>query len=193
VEHEELEVMASADSALSLMRAERRRRGNVVQWLADQPDLLHSGQRIEWALLSQIPNWVSIEETKREALFLLAGAVLSVGQMRQWIDGALLKAMAACVGELRLSSLLSIEPNWNVIALVLAEPNSLRQELVLRGTAVMMETVQDDSTRFYLKEFFPHALIKLNYENAASIAMHAQELLEITDSPQASEDIEDLK
>jgi hypothetical protein len=143
VEHEELEAMASADTALSLMRAERRRRGNVVQWLADQPDLLHSGQRIEWALLSQIPNWVNIEKTKRETLFLLAGAVLSVGQMRQWIDGALLKATAACVGELRLSSLLSIEPNWNVIALVLAEPNSLQQELVMRGATVMMETVQE--------------------------------------------------
>jgi hypothetical protein len=193
VEHEGLEAMVSADSALSLVRAERRRRGNVVQWLADQPDLLHSGQRIEWALLSRIPNWVNIEETKREALFLLAGAVLSVGQMRQWIDGALLKAMAACVGELRLSSLLSIEPNWNVIALVLAEPNSLRQELVMRGATVMMETVQDDSTRSYLKEFIPHALIKLNYEDATLIAMHAQELLEISDSQLVNEDIGDLK
>jgi hypothetical protein len=193
VEHEELEAMASADTALSLMRAERRRRGNVVQWLADQPDLLHSGQRIEWALLSQIPNWVNIEKTKRETLFLLAGAVLSVGQMRQWIDGALLKATAACVGELRLSSLLSIEPNWNVIALVLAEPNSLQQELVMRGATVMMETVQDDSTRSYLKEFIPHALIKLNYEDATLIAMHAQELLEISDSQLVNEDIGDLK
>jgi hypothetical protein len=193
VEHEGLEATVITDSALSLVRAERQRRGNVVQWLADQPDLLHHGQRIEWAWLSQIPDSVSIEEAKREELFLLVGAVLSVGQMRQWIDGALLKAMAACVGELRLSSLLSIEPNWNVIALVLAEPNSLRQELVLRGAAVMMETVQDDSTRFYLKEFFPHSLIKLNYEDATSIAIYAQELLEITDSPLDSEDVEDLK
>lgn len=192
MEYEGFTAMASADSALSLVRAERQRRGNVVQWLANQPDLLHRGQRIEWALLAQIPDWINIEETKREELFLLAGAVLSVGQMRQWIDGALLKAMAACVGELRLSSLLSIEPNWNVIALVLAEPNSLRQELVLRGAAVMMDTVPDDETRSYLKEFFPHALIKLSYEDASLVAMHAQDLSEITNSQLADEDIEDL-
>jgi hypothetical protein len=193
VGYEGLKAMANADSALSLVRAERRRRGHVVQWLADQPDLLHRGQRIEWALLSQIPDWINIEATKREELFLLAGAVLSVGQMRQWIDGGLLKAMAVCVGELRLSSLLSIEPNWNVIALVLAEPNSLRQELVLRGAAVMMETVQDGPTRSYLKEFFPHAFIKLSYEDASLISMHAQELLDITDSQLVGEDLEDLK
>jgi hypothetical protein len=189
VPHDGLSVAMSANP-LTRVRLDRERRGGAVQWLLNQQSILfHRNNPIEWQLLGRFPNWINIDRTKREELFILAGAVLSVEQMRQWIDGALLQALATYLGELRLSQLLLIEPSWDVIAFVLTKPNSFKDELMLRGGAVLIQAVREDTVRGYLKEAFPHAPIKLSEENASLIASHALRLAQLSYSQLKDENV----
>lgn len=188
--HDDLATLTSANASLSDVRFARERRGSAVQWMVKQTHALHRDHHIEWELLPHIPEWVLVDGSKREELFLLAGAVLSVEQIQQWIDGALLKTLATCLGELRLSKLLLIEPSWHVVALVLDKPNALRYELILRGASVMAETAQSNAARDYLKNLFPQSHIKLSFEQASLIASHTLELAQLVDPKLVNKNLE---
>jgi hypothetical protein len=156
---------AAGDASERLAQAREHRR----RWSRDAA-LLRSipAEAVpDTAALGRLPDWVDASPVSRGALAALGGALLCARRLRRTIDGRVLCAVAAVLGERTLDAVLAMPGRGAAVDALRWEDDPVAQLQALGGEVLVRSVDAPDTVRAGLSRLFPRCGLEPDLDGSA--------------------------
>jgi hypothetical protein len=156
---------AAGDASERLAQAREHRR----RWIRDAALLgsIPAEAVPQTAALGGLPDWVEASPDSRSALAVLSGALLCGRRLRRTIDGRVLSAVAAVLGERTLDAVLALPGRSGAADALAWDEDPVAQLQALGGEVLVRSLGAPDAVRTALSQLFPRCRLERELEPSA--------------------------